>query len=104
MRKPFIIAFQTERNLTDLQSLRRSRLIEKSKTYREYLKRLRRMADRRGDRGRLHPIKGKLMFRPSLLDDPVVCSLAEAYASLPPREGMPHEQMMLEIEVWQRTH
>ena len=61
MRPPFSI--YTRRPLTDLQSLRRGRVLERSRPYRDYLKRLYRSAKRRGDQGKSFPIRGGLLWQ-----------------------------------------
>jgi len=103
VRKPFIIAFQTERKLTALQSFRRGRLIEKSKTYHEHLKRLRRQANRRGDQKQLYPVRGGMMFRPSPLNNPEACSLLETMEALDAGMFKPHKQIMLELGLVRRA-
>ena len=101
MRRPFILAIHTDRILTSLQSRRRGRLLEKSRCYRDYLKRLRRQARRRADHWQLPVPKGGLLFRPSALNDPEIAGLVEAIESLDAGMGKPHEQLMLELEVWE---
>jgi hypothetical protein len=100
MRKPFIIAMYTDRPLTDLQSRRRGRLIEKSKCYREYLKRLRRKADRRGDQWQKWPWHSPFFNFLYPAYHPRFDEANNEIASFEAGDGIPIEQWSLEFEAW----
>ena len=102
MRSPFPISIYTNRPLTDLQSLRRGRILERSKPYRDYLKRLRRTTKRRGDQRKAYPLKGGLLWRWAYKMQEKPSRFNDAYGKLDALVGIPHEQLMLEMDVWER--
>jgi len=100
MNFPFPVSIYTKRPLTDLQSLRRDRILERSKAYRDYLRRLRQRAKHRGDQHLLHPRSGGLLFRSAQayrLQTKPSKFLDNLYKLDLPR-GTPHAQMMLMAE------
>ena len=104
MRTPFVVAIHTNRRLTDMQSRKRAKLLVESRTYREHLNRLRRKAKRRADKRKSLPKKGGLFFGPSPITDPEICLYVQAIETLDAGNGKPHEQLMLEFEVWEKKH
>lgn len=97
MRPPCPISIYTRRPLTDLQSLRRGRVLERSRPYRDYLKRLYRSAKRRGDQGKLFPLRGRLLWQWAYKMQESGSAAADALGQLGLPAGIPPEQLALVV-------
>jgi hypothetical protein len=104
VRKPFIISSVTKKPLTDLQARKRAKLLIKSKTYREFLRRTRRQKKRTAGQRKVLPKAFGLFTRYASLADPEIALLTEALERLDDGLGKPHEQLMLELEIWSKSH
>lgn len=104
MRLPFVIAVCSRKNLSEMQSRRREKLIKGSRAYREYLARSRRLSKHSPDhRGRT---VGPYAFAPNRvkLTNPEICLLVEVGEALDGGSGKPYQQIFLEIQAWERAH
>jgi len=103
MRSPYPISIYTKRPLTDLQSLRRGRVLERSRPYRDYRKRLHRSAKRRGDQGKSFPIRGGLLWQWAYKMQGSGSAAIDTLGQLDLPAGIPHEQLMLEVETLRKS-
>ena len=105
MRFPFVVAIHRPRPLTKLQCRKREKLLQNSRSYRECLKRQRRLTKRRGNQRKILPKKkGRLLVHLFPMSDPVISIYVEAIEALDAGTGKPHQQLMLELEVWKKVH
>jgi hypothetical protein len=87
-RIPFIVAVHTPRELTDIQARRGTRILEASRTYRNYLARLRRAAKHRADKHRLGmPKSGGFFYVKNPLSEPSIDLFCEAIEALDAGQG-----------------
>jgi len=104
VRKPFIISSVTKKPLTDLQARKRGSLLIKSRTYRKFLRRTLRQKKRTAGHRKILPKAFGLFTRYASLADPEIALLTEALERLDEGLGKPHEQLMLELEIWSKSH